>query len=102
MMRRFTLTTLGLALAAAPAPALAQRTDDNATTSAEDAFGTSIGGEQIGIYNPNYVRGFSAAEAGNIRIDDSTEAVTIDRVRPQGRIRDVRPRQSRTTQTLMK
>ena len=69
MMRRFTLTTLGLALAAAPAPALAQRTDDNATTSAEDAFGTSIGGEQIGIYNPNYVRGFSAAEAGNIRLD---------------------------------
>lgn len=69
MMRRFTLTTLGVALAAAPVAALAQRTDDNATTSAEDAFGTSIGGEQIGIYNPNFVRGFSAAEAGNIRLD---------------------------------
>ena len=68
-MRRTTLTTVGLALAAMPAAALAQRTDDNATTSAEDAFGTSIGGEQIGIYNPNYVRGFSAAEAGNIRLD---------------------------------
>ena len=68
-MSRLILTTLGLALAAAPATSLAQRTDDNATTSAEDAFGTSIGGEQIGIYNPNYVRGFSAAEAGNIRLD---------------------------------
>lgn len=68
-MSRLILTTLGLALAAAPATSLAQHTDDNATTSAEDAFGTSIGGEQIGIYNPNYVRGFSAAEAGNIRLD---------------------------------
>ena len=68
-MARLILTTLGLALAAAPTAAWAQRTDDNATTSAEDAFGTSIGGEQIGIYNPNYVRGFSAAEAGNIRLD---------------------------------
>jgi iron complex outermembrane receptor protein len=47
----------------------AQRTQDNAATKAEDAFGTSIGGEQIGIYGPNYVRGFSAAEAGNIRLD---------------------------------
>jgi hypothetical protein len=41
-------------------------------------------------------------EAGNIRVDDSTEAVAIDRVRPQGRIRDVRPRQSRTTHNLLK
>lgn len=57
-------------LAALPTGALAQRADDNATTKAEDAFGTSIGGEQIGIYNPNYVRGFSAAEAGNIRLED--------------------------------
>lgn len=63
---------LGLAVAilSLPAPALAQRTDENATTRAEDAFGTSVGGEQIGIYNPNYVRGFSAAEAGNIRLED--------------------------------
>ncbi len=68
-MRRISCTTLALALAAAPTAVFAQRTDDNATTSAEDAFGTSIGGEQIGIYNPNYVRGFSAAEAGNIRLD---------------------------------
>lgn len=69
MMRRAASTALALALAVAPTAAVAQRADDNATTSAEDAFGTSIGGEQIGIYNPNYVRGFSAAEAGNIRLD---------------------------------
>lgn len=69
MMRCASFTALALALANAPTAAFAQRTDDNATTSAEDAFGTSIGGEQIGIYNPNYVRGFSAAEAGNIRLD---------------------------------
>ncbi|HXT59521.1 MAG TPA: hypothetical protein VN699_12850 [Pirellulales bacterium] len=46
-------------------------------------------------------------EAGNVRIDDSTEPVAIERVRPQGRIRDVRPsgeasRQSRTTHNLLK
>lgn len=57
MMRRASFTALALALAIAPSAAFAQRADDNATTSAEDAFGTSIGGEQIGIYNPNYVRG---------------------------------------------
>lgn len=63
------LTPLAMALVLMPAAAFAQRADENATTSAEDAFGTSIGGEKIGIYNPNYVRGFSAAEAGNIRLD---------------------------------
>ena len=68
-MRRYSITALSLTLAVAPYATFAQRADDNATTSAEDAFGTSIGGEQIGIYNPNYVRGFSAAEAGNIRLD---------------------------------
>lgn len=69
LMGRVSGAALALALVLAPSAAFAQRADDNATTSAEDAFGTSIGGEQIGIYNPNYVRGFSAAEAGNIRLD---------------------------------
>ena len=49
--------------------ALAQRTDDNAVTSAEDAFGKSVGDEQIGIYNPFDVRGFSPVNAGNVRIE---------------------------------
>ena len=50
-------------------PALAQRADDNAVTEAEDAFGTSVGQEDIGLYRPVEVRGFSALDAGNVRID---------------------------------
>ncbi|RYD60737.1 MAG: TonB-dependent receptor, partial [Sphingomonadales bacterium] len=70
MLTRNRTLRFAAAILAIPAPALAQRTEENATTRAEDAFGTSVGGEQIGIYNPNYVRGFSAAEAGNIRLED--------------------------------
>lgn len=57
-----------LALIAAT-PASAQRTDDNATTQSTDAFGKSVGDERIGIYDPFNVRGFSAVEAGNTRIE---------------------------------
>lgn len=56
-------------------PALAQRTEDNAVTAAEDAFGTSIGNESIGLYGPGQVRGFSPVTAGNVRI----EGIYIDR-----------------------
>lgn len=49
--------------------AIAQRTDENAVTSAEDAFGKSVGDEQIGLYNPGLVRGFSPEAAGNIRLE---------------------------------
>jgi iron complex outermembrane receptor protein len=69
-----TATLLAGGALALAAPVQAQRTNDNAATKAEDAFGTSIGGEQIGIYNPGFVRGFSASEAGNIRL----EGLTID------------------------
>ncbi|HKN41271.1 MAG TPA: TonB-dependent receptor, partial [Sphingomicrobium sp.] len=58
------LSTAGLST-----PALAQRTGENAVTSAEDAFGTSVGNETIGLYSTDEVRGFSPAVAGNIRID---------------------------------
>lgn len=57
-----------LALLAA-SPAFAQRTDDNAVTEADDAFGKSVGNEQIGIYNPFDVRGFSPVSAGNVRVE---------------------------------
>jgi iron complex outermembrane receptor protein len=60
---------LSIAAAAVATPALAQRTGENAVTSADDAFGTSVGNEQIGLYNTDEVRGFSPAVAGNIRID---------------------------------
>ena len=53
-----------------PVEALAQaRTDDNAITQAEDAFGFSVGRESIGIYNAFQARGFSPTQAGNVRID---------------------------------
>lgn len=49
--------------------AQAQRADDNAVRSASDAFGKSVGNEDIGLYNPFEVRGFSAIDAGNARLD---------------------------------
>jgi iron complex outermembrane receptor protein len=55
--------------AAAVAPAHAQRTDDNAARQAEDAFGSSVGNERVGLYNPFDVRGFSPVDAGNVRLD---------------------------------
>lgn len=58
----------GTALALLVSPAQAQRTDDDAVGEADDAFGLSIGGEQIGIYSPDNVRGFSPVAAGNVRI----------------------------------
>src|ERR1700754_4571562 len=64
---RFLLAAAALACLATPA--LAQRADDNAVKSADDAFGTSVGNENIGLYGPFDVRGFSAVDAGNVRID---------------------------------
>ena len=40
-------------------PAYAQKTDNNAVTAAEDAFGKSVGDQSIGIYSDSSVRGFS-------------------------------------------
>lgn len=50
-------------------PALAQRTTNNAVTSADDAFGRAVGNEKIGIYSTEDVRGFNPVEAGNVRIE---------------------------------
>ena len=65
------ITKLGAALALGlpAAPALAQRANENAVTSASDAFGTSVGNERVGIYNPFNARGFSPVQAGNVRLD---------------------------------
>ncbi|MDQ4088520.1 MAG: TonB-dependent receptor, partial [Pseudomonadota bacterium] len=59
----------GIALCGGAAPALAQRANENAVTQAGDAFGTSVGNERIGIYNPFNARGFSPVQAGNVRIE---------------------------------
>ena len=45
-------------LLAIPQSALAQRSDENAVKAADDAFGTSVGSEKIGLYNASDVRGF--------------------------------------------
>jgi iron complex outermembrane receptor protein len=59
-----------LALAAlAPAGAIAQRADENAVTAADDAFGTTVGSQSIGLYDIEHVRGFSPRAAGNLRIE---------------------------------
>ena len=47
----------------------AQRAGENAVTQADDAFGTSVGNEQVGLYSSFDVRGFSPTAAGNVRID---------------------------------
>ena len=67
--RRIVLGPLGASLMLGSPPALAQRTDDNATESADDAFGKSVGDSSIGIYSEVDVRGFSPTEAGNLRIE---------------------------------
>lgn len=54
---------------AAPPAVPAGRADENAVRQAEDAFGTTIGRETIGIYSSGSVRGFSPIAAGNARID---------------------------------
>lgn len=51
------------------APGLAQRSGENATKSADDAFGTSVGNERVGLYNPFNARGFSPVQAGNVRVE---------------------------------
>lgn len=50
-------------------PALAQRAGENVVAAAKNAFGTSVGNEQIGLYGASEVRGFSPIDAGNVRIE---------------------------------
>jgi iron complex outermembrane receptor protein len=57
------------ALLANAGTASAQRTGENAVASAQDAFGTSVGNERVGIYSPGSARGFSPVQAGNLRIN---------------------------------
>ena len=52
-----------------PGVAQAQRAQENAVASADDAFGSSVGLEQTGIYSDQDTRGFSPSKAGNARID---------------------------------
>lgn len=57
------------ALLMCSAEARAQRVADNAVKAADDAFGTAVGNERTGLYDPFSARGFSPVEAGNVRIE---------------------------------
>ncbi len=73
-----------------PGAAHAQRATENAVTAADDAFGTTVGNESIGIYTDFDVRGFSPLQAGNVRIeglyfdkvgDDNDRIIASSRIR---------------------
>lgn len=66
-MRRllWAFTTLAISAAFSAEPP----TDTNVISTAEDAFGITLGPESLGLYNPSNVRGFSPTLAGNVRID---------------------------------
>src|SRR5688572_22110118 len=66
MLRSVSFTAILLASAT---PAWGQRTGENAVASAQDAFGTSVGNERVGLYFPQSARGFSPVQAGNVRIN---------------------------------
>ena len=67
---RFAISHAALvAFLALGTPALAQRASENAVAQADDAFGTSVGNEEIGLYSSSNVRGFSPTDAGNVRIE---------------------------------
>ena len=68
-MNKTLLIGAGLAALLANDAAWAQRTDENAVSSAQDAFGTSVGNERVGLYFPQSARGFSPVQAGNVRIN---------------------------------
>ncbi|MDP3172828.1 MAG: TonB-dependent receptor [Phenylobacterium sp.] len=63
---------MALAIAAAGAGSQAQaqqRAQENATRSADDAFGVQVGNDRIGLYSDRDTRGFSPLAAGNARIE---------------------------------
>ncbi|MBM3513910.1 MAG: TonB-dependent receptor [Alphaproteobacteria bacterium] len=69
IMRAFGAVGVFAALITHGPSAVAQRANENAVVMAEDAFGTQVGNESIGLYNAADVRGFSPTEAGNLHIE---------------------------------
>jgi hypothetical protein len=53
----------------AAATVQAQRVDENAIVQAQDAFGITVGDEEIGLYSAGDARGFSPKDAGNLVIE---------------------------------
>ncbi len=69
MLKRSLFAGAAFAALMVPLAASAQRASENAVTSAEDAFGVSIGDQNVGLYSDTSARGFSPQQAGNIRLD---------------------------------
>ncbi len=69
MLKRYLCAGAALAALTVSFQAQAQRASENAVTSAEDAFGVSIGDQTVGLYSETSARGFSPQQAGNIRLD---------------------------------
>jgi len=63
------VAVVAFASALMPGGALAQRANENAVTEASDAFGITVGREEIGLYSATNARGFNPSLAGNLRID---------------------------------
>jgi len=66
MIRQMSLAALVICFAT---QASAQRAGESAVTAADDAFGTTVGNESIGLYDPYNARGFSPVQASNVRIE---------------------------------
>lgn len=69
MLKETRALIIASAFALASTEAHAQRATENAATAADDGFGKSVGSESVGIYANGEVRGFSASDAGNARIE---------------------------------
>jgi len=63
------MAAITLACTVAAAPTLAQRADENAVNAAQDAFGTRVGSEDVGLYSASNARGFNPQDAGNMRLE---------------------------------
>ncbi len=68
-MRIIKCIAIAAALTTFSLTAHAQRASENVVTLAQDAFGTTIGDDSIGLYSSTNARGFSPKDAGNIRIE---------------------------------
>ena len=63
------VSAIACVLVSLSGPVYAQRANENVVLTAEDAFGTTIGNESIGLYSSSEARGFSPKDAGNIRLE---------------------------------
>jgi iron complex outermembrane receptor protein len=79
-----------LIISAFISPVQAQLSDSNVITSAEDAFGTAVGSDSVGLYDAQGIRGFSPIAAGNIRIQGlyfDRQSYVTDRVKSDSTVR---------------